>query len=241
MSERSMKTGVLPSPEPSPASPLAGDAALAWQRDYWHGLSVRPGLRPVIDPADTNGAKNERIDACHEAHVRRFMRRLRLGRLGTVLDFGCGIGRHHDLLTSLARRYIGVDIAEGMLARAPGDVRLIDGTHLPLPDHSVDCVFCFWVLQHTVDDATLDTVISEFGRCLYAGATAVLCERRGPTRGEPGRPADYIRHREPAEYRRLFARHGFRLRRLQPIATSWRWPRRSDPLTNQDYLYAFTS
>jgi len=178
------------------------ESALAFQRSYWDALSTAPGLGPVIDPADTTGEKNACIDRRHTIEFRRFLRRAGVRRPRRVLDFGCGIGRHHDLLASLADRYVGVDIAAGMLARAPGDTHLIDGERLPFDDASFDLIVAFWVLQHVVENETLATIAAEFRRCLAPGGMVVVCERSLRTIVEP----DHDERRAPVCLQRVRAR-----------------------------------
>ncbi|MHC5114932.1 MAG: class I SAM-dependent methyltransferase [Planctomycetota bacterium] len=216
---------------------------LAWHRDYWDRLARHDGLRPVIDPADARGDKNTRTNTAHQVQVRRFLRASGLRSIGTVLDFGCGIGRHYDLLTSVARRYVGVDITASMLERAPGDVRLIDGTTLPFDGATFDCIFCFWVLQHVTDPAALDAIVAEFRRCLAPGGAVVICERSSRTPHEPDQPDEYILRRPIAEYVDVFARHGLCCRRVRKMTTGR--PRGRNLLRRVhhegDNLYAFVS
>jgi malonyl-CoA O-methyltransferase len=92
----------------------------------------------------------------------------------TILDVGCGTGRHAIPLASLGARVTGIDFSEGMLAKArtkPGAdaVRFISHdlhTPLPLPDSSFDVVLCTLVLEHIVDPLHL---FSQFARLVKPG------------------------------------------------------------------------
>lgn len=104
--------------------------------------------------------------------MERLLQRLDLVRLEPelILDAGAGTGR---AIPSLRRRYpasriLAVDFAEQMVAAAPPS---IDGQHaicadlarLPLPDDSVDLVFCSLALPWIAD---IDRVFGEFYRVL---------------------------------------------------------------------------
>jgi arsenite methyltransferase len=108
-----------------------------------------------------------------------------IGEGGTVVDIGCGAGM--DLLLAArsvgARgRAIGVDMTEGMAARARDsaraagldnvEVRLGDAMALPLEDASVDVVISNGVLNLTPDKLVaygeVFRVLRPGGRFLYA-------------------------------------------------------------------------
>ena len=99
-----------------------------------------------------------------------------------ILDHGCGGGL--SALWLFARGFetvYGVDVGgdadrlNRMLA-AVGAVDeprfwVYDGSHLPLPDESIDFVFSQQVLEH-VDDGVFDSYYREEGRVLRPGGTA---------------------------------------------------------------------
>jgi SAM-dependent methyltransferase len=94
-----------------------------------------------------------------------------------VLDLGCGAGRFVRVLAEAGADPVGVEIAEGALARArrnlPGaDLRLAepDGT-LPLAHGECDLVWCSEVLEHVADTAYL---LTEARRVLRPGGRLLL-------------------------------------------------------------------
>jgi SAM-dependent methyltransferase len=121
--------------------------------------------------------------------------------LGTIVDYGCGIGRVLRWAPGMTR--IGFDTSLEMLAigkRIAGQTqtgtdiqwRLTDGKSIPLPAGTVTMVYSFLTLQHMdapdVVDVLKDTfrVLRKGGRCYHLfsdfgtpwGSEAVL--QRGP-------------------------------------------------------------
>ena len=101
-----------------------------------------------------------------------------------VLDVGCGWGQSFRLLQDhfAPSRMIGCDIAPAMLvlaaaaARRHGlDVELhqADSASLPLPDGSVDLVFCHQTFHHLVDQ---HGALREFHRVLRPGGLLLFAE-----------------------------------------------------------------
>ena len=97
----------------------------------------------------------------------------------SVLDLGCGTGRHALWLASGGATVTAVDFSEGMLAEAqrkPGaeaiyfikhDLR----TSFPFPAESFDLVVSGLVLEHLAD---LDQFFSEIRRVLKRGGRGVI-------------------------------------------------------------------
>jgi demethylmenaquinone methyltransferase / 2-methoxy-6-polyprenyl-1,4-benzoquinol methylase len=103
-----------------------------------------------------------------------------------VIDVAVGTGllaREIVAVTGSARRVIGIDLSEGMLAAARQklDIHLIQGMaeQLPVADDSADVVTMGYALRHVAD---LVTAFSEFHRVLRRGGTLVLLEISKPTR-----------------------------------------------------------
>lgn len=112
--------------------------------------------------------------------ARRAIRNLRSG--GHVLDVGCGTGAALASVRAEARRQdkllgrtVGVDLAEGMVARAHrrGGVRGVVGDAMTLPfvDQYFDVVLATDVMQY-VDDP--EHVIRELLRVVVPGGTIIL-------------------------------------------------------------------
>jgi SAM-dependent methyltransferase len=93
-----------------------------------------------------------------------------------VLDFGCGDGRHTEILASMgADRVVGVDISKAMVEKAlkrseksqeSFEVIEADGAKLPFEDASFDVVFSNYVLQHFSE---LQQPLKEIYRVLKPG------------------------------------------------------------------------
>jgi len=97
----------------------------------------------------------------------------------TVLDLGCGTGRHSAWMAAAGAAVTGVDFSEGMLAEArtkpgAGAIRfLLSDLHAPLPfrDSAFDVVVSGLVLEHIGD---LDRFFGEARRVLRPGGRAVV-------------------------------------------------------------------
>ena len=96
-----------------------------------------------------------------------------------LLDLGCGTGAlTAQVLEQDPRRQVaGLDLSEGMLARARaslGDRAVLvqgDSEHLPFPDGSFDVVYCCDSFHHYPDPAA---VLAEVGRVLAPGGVFLL-------------------------------------------------------------------
>lgn len=103
----------------------------------------------------------------------------------TVLDAGCGLGRHLCQLATMPRlKIFGIDMSTGALAasyksldtmpcRQSDDFLLsvADITKLPFPDASFDCVICSEVMEHIPDH---ENALRELDRILKPGGTLVV-------------------------------------------------------------------
>jgi SAM-dependent methyltransferase len=99
-------------------------------------------------------------------------------RRGSVLDFGCGVGRLSRELSGRFERYVGVDISAGMVERALALNRdfanctflINDRPDLSrFGDGEFDAVVSFIVLQHIADRDLISRYIAEFVRVLAPG------------------------------------------------------------------------
>jgi SAM-dependent methyltransferase len=97
---------------------------------------------------------------------------------GSVLDFGCGVGRLSRELSGRFDRYVGVDISAGMVERARTLNReFANSTYLVndrpdlsrFEDGKFDAVVSFIVLQHIPDRDLIRRYLAEFVRVLAPG------------------------------------------------------------------------
>jgi len=104
---------------------------------------------------------------------------------GVVLDAGAGKLPYKPILSSVATRYLAVDIA---LTNQDIDV-IADIQELPIDDNSIDTVFCSQVIEHVPDTGK---TFGEFHRVLRPGGFLILT---APHLG-------YL-HNEPHDYYRF--------------------------------------
>lgn len=145
----------------------------------------------------------------------------------TILDLGCGTGRHALWLAAAGATVTAVDFSEGMLAEArrkPGAAAVRFVAHdlarpLPFPAASFDLVVSGLVLEHLAD---LDLFFREARRVLKPGGRAVVSAMhpamflRGtqarftdPASGEVVQPGSYPH--QIGEFVMAAVRAGFRL------------------------------
>lgn len=129
--------------------------------------------------ASTYDHANAMIDA-EAALVRSILvPRLRAG--ASVLDAGCGAGRHAAFFAEQGFRTVGVDITQAMLRRAktssPGAAFVRgDLEALPLRSRSVDAAVCSLALCHV---PALGTALRELARVLVPGGRLVVSDPHG--------------------------------------------------------------
>ncbi|MDO8646064.1 MAG: methyltransferase domain-containing protein [Candidatus Planktophila sp.] len=94
-----------------------------------------------------------------------------------VLDAGCGSGRFSEIALGLGARLIAIDYSSAVdaasenlnsdnLLIAQGDLAI-----LPIPDESLDFIYCIGVLQHTRNP---ERIVAELLRCLKPGGEITL-------------------------------------------------------------------
>lgn len=152
----------------------------------------------------------------------------------TVLDLGCGTGRHALKLAAAGANLTAVDFSEGMLAEArrkagAETIRFVQhDLHQPLPfaDGEFDLIVNGLVLEHICE---LDRLFAEMRRVLKANGRAVVSAMhpamflRGtqarftdPTSGELVQPGS-ISH-SVGEFAMAAVRTGFVLRDIEEIS-----------------------
>lgn len=116
--------------------------------------------------------------------IHRMVRRMSGGN-PVVLEWGCGLGRVLSVIDIPCRR-IGVDLSPAMLdgARAvlTDDVALLptEGTHVDLPDASVDFCYSYLVLQHVPTRAGVQAILRELARVTRPGGWLRVQTMCGP-------------------------------------------------------------
>jgi SAM-dependent methyltransferase len=92
-----------------------------------------------------------------------------------VLEIGCGMGTHSELLARAGARLTAVDITPEAVAmtrrrlqlrQLPGDVREADAERLPFDDASFDLVWTWGVLHHS---SSFERCLAEVDRVLRPG------------------------------------------------------------------------
>ena len=99
------------------------------------------------------------------------------GRLGKLVEFGCGTGFYTQVLVGKADTVVATDISQGMLALAKKRIKATNVTFLvedcqatSLPDEVFDTAFISLVLHFTEPEKTL----AEMRRILKPGGTLII-------------------------------------------------------------------
>jgi ubiquinone/menaquinone biosynthesis C-methylase UbiE len=166
-------------------------------------------------------ASLERMNRFQEPEARRILADLQLAPASRGLDVGCGVGLYALWLAEAvgpggrvvaiepepakveaARAAVGAAGAADRLEFVPGD-----GTAIPLPDGSVDWVWCGDVLHHIVETGS---ALREFIRVVRPGGLIVIKESQVPAAMFlPGHP-ELERRIQIAEIRRTLDEGGGR-------------------------------
>lgn len=110
--------------------------------------------------------RKDRVIECVGAHA------------GVLLDVGCGSGVMSRELARVASKYIGVDVASGMVEMAKAAMRDLhnvqfyvgDATKIDLPDGSVDTICAIGLLEYLAEP---ETALREMRRVLRPGGRLV--------------------------------------------------------------------
>lgn len=102
---------------------------------------------------------------------------------GSILDAGCGGGRDCRAFADRGFKVIGIDLSIEMirLARefAPGcKLMAADVRYIPLPDQTIDGIWCCASLLHLKRDQTLQA-LKEFRRVLKVGGICCIMVKEG--------------------------------------------------------------
>lgn len=99
-----------------------------------------------------------------------------LPAVSSVLDAGCGTGRHTAYLAERGHDIVGIDSSPEMLALAAAKVptarfELAELERIPLPDSSMDAAVCGLVLSHARD---IRPAVAELVRVLRPGGRLLV-------------------------------------------------------------------
>jgi ubiquinone/menaquinone biosynthesis C-methylase UbiE len=152
---------LFPEPHHSSVTPCAGSSSVSrgydrWAKVYDHDLNPLPALEEPVFRAAVGDVRGL-----------------------SVVDLGCGTGRHAIWLAGGDALVTAVDFSEGMLAEArakPGAERVRFLAHdlhqpLPLPDGAFDLVVSGLVLEHLLD---LDGFFREARRLVRPSGRAIV-------------------------------------------------------------------
>src|SRR4026208_918340 len=176
-----------------------------------------------MSPADPCGphASLERMNRFQEVEARRIIADLALPPASRGLDVGCGVGLYALWLTeavgpggsvlAIEPEMDKVDAARALVGHRPEGGRVEfdrgDGTAIPLPDRSVDWVWCGDVLHHILDT---EKALREFRRVVRPGGWIVVKESQAlSAMFLPGHP-ELERRIQLAEIRRTLDEGGGR-------------------------------
>ena len=100
-----------------------------------------------------------------------------LAKNATILDFGCGSGRHvYEYLDSGRENIFGYDVQQYLALRDPADkfrFQLDTSDHItrvPYPDNHFDFVYSYSVFEHVLDQ---ETAFREIYRVMKPGAVSL--------------------------------------------------------------------
>jgi SAM-dependent methyltransferase len=209
-------------PTIEPTQPVASAQGFDELRRTWQTLGTDDPLWAILTDSDRRRGRWDLEEFLQrgETDVARYDVLLgdagHTGRFGSVLDFGCGVGRLSLAWGRRADSVTGVDISRSMIERgrivvasAP-NVRLLVNDAVDLgqfPDESFDLVFSHICLQHMPWPLAAG-YIAEFGRvAVRGGFVAFQLPSRGPARTSARRRiVDSLPEAVRSRYRRW--RHG---------------------------------
>lgn len=142
-----------------------------------------------------------------------------------TLDVGCGTGRWSLELKKRGHDVTGIDFSKKMLRLAnekskkeSAKVSYINmGSHrLGFCDNSFDLILCVTVLQHVLDEKTLQYTINEIVRVTAQDGRILLLEL-APRKGLLIRNSKHIRERLSSFYKNEFEARGLKLINEAPV------------------------
>jgi ubiquinone/menaquinone biosynthesis C-methylase UbiE len=167
---------------------------------YWEQRARAHGRRAVLNISYSD-EEYEAVTRMQERELFPHLRAALHGSEEVVLDLGCGPGRFTPSLASIiGGTAVGVDPIQAFLDAAPWspfvEYRRSSGRDIPMPDASVDVVWCCLVLGGIRD---LDQTVSEIRRVARPGCLLFVVENTTETDDR----AHWF-YRSVAEYQRAF-------------------------------------
>ena len=160
----------------------------------------------------------------HRLQKKALLRAARVTADAVCLEFGCGVGRWEEVLSSRVKTICGVDISSRMLREAEekmaaagiDNVSLcrFDGRRLPYQSDSFDLLFSVTVLIHIIDPEILGVAIGEICRVTAPEGRILILE--GFRTGSEESPT-HVRYRSEEDIADRFKENGWRLRSSTPV------------------------
>jgi SAM-dependent methyltransferase len=125
-----------------------------------------------------------------------------------VLDFGCGIGRWHKLLSGAAKRYHGCDIVP-VFEPDTGEFQVIEPGAEPFPGKTFDLVWSCCVIQHIIDHDEARETVYMLHQKVKPGGQMILIENTLAMR-----PKEHIVFRSPSTYKRWMGPFGEQVKEI---------------------------
>jgi len=148
----------------------------------WVERAAMGELKAVISPT----ASDRGNDFHHAVHVFAATAALRtFPHAKTIVDFGCGTGRFVRFFGSRGLNVVGTDITFDMLSEVrrlglPSNASVLhtDGVSLPMPDRSIDIIWCCGVLRYSrlVSQSVYEQIAREMYRVLKPGGAVINLE-----------------------------------------------------------------
>lgn len=103
-----------------------------------------------------------------------------------VLDLGCGNGRYLEHISKITDYCFGVDQSLPQIKQSNQSLPFIvaDGTILPFPNATFDCIISCWVWGTILDENKREKIFEEAKRVLKKGGAIYLVENDTPSEFE---------------------------------------------------------